>query len=296
MTPPPWSSSAFLSSTPDRDLEPEPDRLLHDREPLHLDQRDRVERAVRLQVRAPGVHRTGGASRPTVRRSSAPRASDSTLLQINGSVPNSVFYVGWTPPPTSPACHPAGDRMKAPAIVSNRSADQPRLVRGGLERRGHRGRFLGPARTAHRPEADGGPDLRISSCGNQNGSTATVASRGPTAGWPLEYLELDLPDDPLDDNDDCNSASFLGQREATTTRRQGRGLVPGDRALPDRAIRPRLRQRRHRHGHYTLSCSGDLVAVKDTNTNDESVQWSAPATSGSTAGVPVRRRPERLRP
>ncbi|MED5506259.1 MAG: trypsin-like peptidase domain-containing protein [Planctomycetota bacterium] len=219
-------------------------------------------------------------------------SSDSTLLQINGSVPNSVFYVGWTTnsasinTPITCLHHPSGDRMKysTGTIVNNPVCGSSLgwfgvVWNDGVTEGGSSG--SGAYRTSDQ-KLMGVLTCGSSSCGNQNGLDGYGRfARAYSSGGFSEYLELGPPgDDPLDDNDDCNSASFL---EAAGSYNDL--IVKAKDEDWYRVTVPPFQTARFDldfvdfNGDidielYALSCSGDLVAVGDTNTNDESVQWS----------------------
>ena len=219
-------------------------------------------------------------------------SSDSTLLRLNGSVPSTAFWVGWTTNTASTnldvTCvhHPAGDRMKISFgdINSNPVCGSSTGWFGvrwndGVTEGGSSG--SGAYRSSDQ-KLMGVLTCGASSCSNLNGLDGygrfTYAFN--TGGFD-EFLDIGQPDDDIyDDNDTCSTSAFLTSAGTfndlvvkSTDEDWYRMNVPGgqtvqfdlDFANSNGDIDIEL---------YSISCSGDLVAIGDSNTNDEFVSWS----------------------
>lgn len=219
-------------------------------------------------------------------------SSDHTLLRINGSLPNSVFWCGWTTDsagvntPVTCLHHPAGDRMKysTGTVNSNPVCGSSTYWFGvrwndGVTEGGSSGSAA--YRTSDK-KLMGVLTCGASSCSNQNGLDGYGRfQRAYSNGGFDEYLELGPPGDDLyEDNDTCSSAilmsgegSFNDLIVKSKDEDWFRVNVPGGQTInfdldfvdSNGDIDIEL---------YSLSCSGDLVDEGDSNTNDESVEWS----------------------
>ena len=220
-------------------------------------------------------------------------ASDSTLLRINGSLPSSVFWVGWTTDqattnlPITCLHHPAGDRMKysTGTINSNPVCGSSTYWFGvrwnnGVTEGGSSG--SGAYRTSDQ-KLMGVLTCGASSCSNTNGLDGYGRfQRAYTTGGFDEFLELGPPgDDFYEDNDSCSEAVFLssgaGSYNDLIVKAKDedwyRVNVPSGQTIKldldfvdsNGDIDVEL---------YSLSCSGALVDTGESNTNDESVEWS----------------------
>ena len=225
-------------------------------------------------------------------------SSDSTLLRITGSVPNSVYWVGWTTntasvgTPVTCLHHPSGDRMKysTGTIVNNPVCGSSTgwfgvVWNDGVTEGGSSGSSA--YRTSDQ-KLMGVLTCGSSSCGNQNGLDGYGRfARAYSSGGFNDYLELGPPgDDPLDDNDTCTSAFFLenvGSYNDLIVKAKDedwyRVTVPSGQSAKfdldfvdfNGDIDIEL---------YALNCSGELVAAGESNTNDESVQWANYESTG----------------
>ena len=219
-------------------------------------------------------------------------SSDSTLLRVTGSIPSTAFWVGWTTNTATTnldvTClhHPAGDRMKISfGDVNSASVCGPSTgwfgVRwnDGVTEGGSSG--SGAYRSSDQ-KLMGVLTCGSSSCSNTNGldGYGRFATAFNSGGFD-EYLDIGQPDDDIyDDNDTCSAAAFLNSAGTyldlvvkSTDEDWYRMNVPGGQTVEfDLSFS-------HSNGDidielYSLTCSGDLVAVGDSNTNGESVSWS----------------------
>jgi hypothetical protein len=219
-------------------------------------------------------------------------SSDSTLLRLNGSVPSTAFWVGWTTNTASTnldvTCvhHPAGDRMKISFgdINSNPVCGSSTGWFGvrwndGVTEGGSSG--SGAYRSSDQ-KLMGVLTCGASSCSNTNGldGYGRFNYAFNTGGFD-EFLDIGQPDDDIyDDNDTCSASAFLTSAGTfndlvvkSTDEDWYRMNVPGgqtvqfdlDFANSNGDIDIEL---------YSISCSGDLVAIGDSNTNDEFASWS----------------------
>ena len=217
--------------------------------------------------------------------------SDNTLLRINGSLPTSVFWVGWTTEiaptnlPITCLHHPAGDRMKysTGTINSNPVCGSSTYWFGvrwndGVTEGGSSG--SGAYRTSDQ-KLMGVLTCGASSCSNTNGLDGYGRfQRAYTTGGFAEFLELGPPGDDLyEDNDSCGEAllTAAGSYNDLIVKAKDedwfRVNVPSGQTAKfdfdfvdsNGDIDIEL---------YSISCSGALVDVGESNTNDESVQWS----------------------
>ena len=219
--------------------------------------------------------------------------SDNTLLRINGSLPNSVFWVGWTTAtatnnlPITCLHHPAGDRMKysTGTVNSNPVCGSSAYWFGvrwndGVTEGGSSGSAA--YRTSDK-KLMGVLTCGASSCSNQNGLDGYGRfNPAYNNGGFSEYLEQGPPGDDLyEENDTCGEAMFLSQGAGSYNELIVKAKdedwfrlnVPSGQTVnfdldfvdSNGDIDIQL---------YSLSCSGTLVDEGDSNSNDESVQWS----------------------
>ena len=217
--------------------------------------------------------------------------SDSTLLRINGSLPSTSFWVGWTTDtattnlPVTCLHHPGGDRMKysTGTINSNPVCGSSSGWFGvrwndGVTEGGSSG--SGAYRSSDQ-KLMGVLTCGSSSCSNTNGldGYGRFYPAYNTGGFS-EYLELGPPGDDLyEDNDTCSGAVLMssGSYDDLIVKAKDedwyRVNVPSGQTVKidldfvdsngDIDIE-----------FYSLSCSGDLVDEGNSNSNDESAQWS----------------------
>ncbi|MBB47664.1 MAG: hypothetical protein CMJ33_03790 [Phycisphaerae bacterium] len=229
--------------------------------------------------------------------------SDSTLLRLTGSVPSTAFWVGWTTNTATTnldiTCvhHPAGDRMKisfgdinSNPVCGSSSGWFGVRWNDGVTEGGSSG--SGAYRSSDQ-KLMGVLTCGASSCSNQNGldGYGRFATAFNSGGFD-EFLDIGQPDDdPYDDNDTCSTAAFLTSAGdyndlvvKSTDEDWYRLNVPGGQTIQfDLDFS-------HSNGDvdialYAISCSGDLVSLGNSNTNDESVSWSNYDTSVSSRRV-----------
>ncbi|MAJ47077.1 MAG: hypothetical protein CBC35_07415 [Planctomycetes bacterium TMED75] len=219
--------------------------------------------------------------------------SDNTLLRINGSLPSSIFWVGWTTDiastnlPITCLHHPAGDRMKYSTgnINSNPVCGSSTYWFGvrwndGVTEGGSSG--SGAYRTSDQ-KLMGVLTCGASSCSNTNGLDGYGRfQRAYSTGGFAQHLELGPPGDDLyEENDSCSNAVFLssgaGSYDDLIVKAKDedwyRVNVPSGQTINFDL------QFADANGDidielFSLSCSGDLVDEGDSNTNNESAQWS----------------------
>lgn len=219
-------------------------------------------------------------------------SSDSTLLRLTGSVPSTAYWVGWTTDTASTnldtTClhHPAGDRMKisfgdinSNPVCGSSSGWFGVRWNDGVTEGGSSG--SGAYRSSDQ-KLMGVLTCGASSCSNLTGldGYGRFSYAFSTGGFD-EFLDIGQPNDDIyDDNDTCLTAAFLNSAGdyndlvvKSTDEDWYRMNVPGGQTVEfDLDFS-------HSNGDvdielYSISCNGDLVAVGDSNTNDELVSWS----------------------